>query len=89
MDLVISAKHSSRASRSDGSRCPTYRALRDAGFEDIYVGSSRVSFNGKEYKLPKTLTKAISDFDSGEAFALGTYRIAGLELPKAKPKSKK
>ena len=89
MDLVISAKHTSRASRGDGQRCPTYRALRDAGFEGVYVDNTYVTVDGKNYKMPKTLTKAINEFDDGKAFKLGTYRIAGLELPKAESKKSK
>lgn len=89
MDLVISSKHSSYARRGNTESCPAARALKAAGFKHVSVDHTGADIEGKYYKFPKGLSNAISAYDSGEAFKLGTYRIVGLKAPvKTKAKSK-
>lgn len=93
MDLVISKKHTNRASRGNGLHCPAARAFKEAGFKGVNVNGGEIGeyyvffdteSGRKEHKLPLTLIKAIEKFDDGEPFKIGTYRIAGLERPTKK-----
>ena len=87
MDLKISKKHSRGARREDVCHCPAARAFKDAGFENVEVEGDFVTFGAEDgavnsHPLPGTLRKAITDYDDGQSFRLGTYRIAGLRKPK-------
>jgi hypothetical protein len=56
-------------------------ALRDVGFSDALVDAKAINADGKWRKMSKTLIAVISDYDKGEPFRTGTYRIAGLKKP--------
>lgn len=86
MDLTITKKHTRYARRQQSNHCPTARAFRDVGFKTVSVGNETVMLNWEVYDLPETLKKAIDEFDSGKPFRSGTYRIAGVERPKARAK---
>lgn len=88
MDLEITKSHAYNATRRQGEGCPTYRALKAAGFKAVWVSEDDIEVDGKVFKIPQTLVKAINDFDDGKPFKTGTYRIPGLKAPMAKSKSK-
>lgn len=82
MDLTITRKHSYRAGRMDVNDCPTVRALEDVGIQGAEVHNHIIKVDGKKYKIPRPLAKAIVRWDEGKSFNYGTYRIAGLKRPK-------
>lgn len=89
MDLTINRAHARLGLRRRTGSCPTALALKELGFENVYVDGDIIRIDRSPsddgclyYDIPNTLNNAIEEYDNGKPFKVGTYRIKGLKRPR-------